>query len=80
MPTLNTVDAEGLGDINGGGDCQSEQGSIQFLRTFGTELDECHHFGEQSFSTSSPLWKLLPIRQNRVEIIEGALTRYSATL
>jgi len=54
MPTVDTVKADGFRVIAEvfSRDCQSEQGSIQFLRVYGPELDERYHFGEQSFSTS----------------------------
>jgi len=82
MPTPNTVKADVLVDSPevGGGDCQSEQGGIQFLRICGPELDKRYHFGEQNLSTSSPLWKVLPVRQYRVGEIKSSLTGYCATL
>jgi len=63
MPTLDTMAAEG--DFTGveGGECQSEQNVVPFLRSCGPGLEEYRQFGEQDLLACHPIWKLLLIRQ-----------------
>ena len=60
MPTADAVQVVHFNvKFVGSGDCESEQGSVPFLRISSPALDECCYFGEESFSTPCSFRKIL---------------------